>query len=148
MAQNINEVELALWFHDAIYKPFSGSNESDSADWAKAFLKLNGVSQDSQNNIHNLIMATSYSHIAETNDERLIADIDLAILGANHDRYADFQTGVRKEYSKVPSIIFMKKRKDLLATFLKKNRIFTFDWFYDEFEKQARKNISQELKHL
>src|SRR5687767_6965684 len=35
------EIELALWFHDAIYKPLSRWNENKSADWAVRFLSVN-----------------------------------------------------------------------------------------------------------
>jgi predicted metal-dependent HD superfamily phosphohydrolase len=32
------EMEVAFWFHDAIYEPFSATNEQDSADWARGNL--------------------------------------------------------------------------------------------------------------
>lgn len=40
------EIELALWFHDAVYKPLSSSNEEDSAQWASKFLSRSGAPVD------------------------------------------------------------------------------------------------------
>ena len=39
------EVELALWFHDAVYQPRSKTNEIDSVAWARTFLKDAGGSR-------------------------------------------------------------------------------------------------------
>ena len=44
-----NELELALWFHDAVYKPFCAFNEYKSAKWAREFLTQNSV-----NGLHEL----------------------------------------------------------------------------------------------
>src|SRR5262245_38057021 len=43
VADSSEEIELALWFHDAVYKPTSSKNELKSADWAREFLRSVGV---------------------------------------------------------------------------------------------------------
>src|SRR5690606_12112501 len=43
LAQRPEEVELALWFHDAIYVPWKGSNEEKSAELARRWLEALGV---------------------------------------------------------------------------------------------------------
>jgi predicted metal-dependent HD superfamily phosphohydrolase len=148
LAENKYEIEIALWFHDVIYKPFSSSNEADSADWAYNFLRQNHAEIETQKTVHDLVIATSHSHVASGNDEMLIIDIDLAILGSTEDRYSRFSTEVRQEYKKVPDCIYKRKRRAVLKGFLDRDRIYSHDLFHNEFEERARVNLGREFNQL
>jgi predicted metal-dependent HD superfamily phosphohydrolase len=148
LTEKKDEMALALWFHDAVYKPFSKSNESDSADWARKFLDENDMSEQVQELVHRLVMATSHSSVPKSDDEKLIVDIDLSILGRAEDQYAQFEAGVRYEYRKVPSCIYARSRKFVLRGFLQRDRIYSSEPFYEEFERQARNNLQSELSRL
>lgn len=143
-----DQIELALWFHDAVYKPFSKSNEHDSAVWASKFLRENNSTKELQEFVHRLVMATAHLSVPENEDEKLIVDIDLSILGRSEDTYKHFQEGVRYEYRKVPSCIYARKRNEVLKGFLDRDRIYLSELLHELFEKQARKNIQRELSRL
>lgn len=140
-AQNSHEIELALWFHDAVYKPFSKTNEEDSAEMAVAFLTQNNAAQDVIARVFNLIMITKEHHTPKTSDCKLMLDIDLSILGSKSSIYAQFEKNVRREYKRVPSFIFNKKRKEILQGFLGRPRIYQTDYFYNQLESQAKTNL-------
>lgn len=143
------EVELALWFHDAIYKPFSSSNEKDSAIWAQEFFELNAYEDDEVvDRIFDLIMVTEHSGATKTRDEELMIDIDLSILGTAPEIYDQFEKNVRFEYKRVPGFMFRKKRKEILAEFLERDRIYHDPYFYDKLEEQARINLASAIKTL
>jgi predicted metal-dependent HD superfamily phosphohydrolase len=59
-------------------------------------------------------MVTQHAFQAETNDEKLIVDIGLSILGSPANVYEQFETYIRKEYKRVPAFIYMRKRKEIL----------------------------------
>jgi predicted metal-dependent HD superfamily phosphohydrolase len=141
LAKYPHEIELALWFHDAIYKPRSSTNEQDSASWASDFLTLNAVSQKTVKRIYDLIMATLYTAQTNSLDEDLIVDIDLTILGSEKITYDQFEKNIRQEYRWVPTFVFRKKRKDILVHLLERDRIYKNKYFYDKFEQQARVNL-------
>lgn len=147
-AEHRTEVELALWFHDAIYKPRSSTNELDSANWCSEFLQSNNVEPSVIERIHQLIMITCHNAVPATNDEQLLVDIDLAILGAPEDVYWQFETNVRKEYQWVPGFIFRAKRKEILQGFLDRYRIYHHNYFYDLLERRARENLAAAISRL
>jgi predicted metal-dependent HD superfamily phosphohydrolase len=80
-ARCLDEVEVALWFHDAIYKPRSRSNEFDSAEWARDFLVTNGVGEDTCARVYGHILATRHDGAPDDGDAGLVVDLDLSILG-------------------------------------------------------------------
>ena len=97
LAESPEEVELALWFHDAIYKPISSKNELESAVWARSFLEENDVSQDQCARVYSYIIATTHDAYVPEGDAALIVDIDLSSLGQTSEKYDQFERNVRKE---------------------------------------------------
>ena len=148
IAKNPAELELAIWFHDAIYKPFSSKNEYKSALWARDFLLSNSYEQEGTERVYNLIMATLHNKPVKNSDEKLIVDIDLTILGASPEIYDEFEHNVRNEYRLVPGFIFRSKRKALLKSFLERESIYNFNYFKDKFETSARENIKRTISKL
>ncbi len=148
LASNTESLKIAFWFHDAIYKAFSRTNEADSADLAIRFLKENGSSQQFQKTVYNLIMVTEHKSLPSTQDEKIMVDIDLSILGTDSERYALYKKGVRKEYKLVPMFIYRKKRKEILEEFLNRSPIYHIEYFQNKFEVMARRNIEQEIAEL
>jgi predicted metal-dependent HD superfamily phosphohydrolase len=45
LAAHPEEVELAIWFHDAVYDTRRRDNEEKSAEWAEAFILQSGLSR-------------------------------------------------------------------------------------------------------
>ena len=148
LAQQPSAVELALWFHDAIYKPRSSTNEADSANWCKEFLRQNQALEEVVHKVHRLIMATCHNALTTDSDEQLVVDIDLAILGAPKDIYQAFELNIRKEYRWVPGFIFRAKRKQILQQLLQRKRIYHHSFFYDRLETQARDNLDAAIAHF
>ncbi|TQV72897.1 hypothetical protein FLL45_15640 [Aliikangiella marina] len=148
LAENPYELELAIWFHDAIYKPFSSTNELDSANWAKAFLNKENYIDAGIDRIYRLIMVTQHHGNAESNDESLMVDIDLTILGTSEEVYDEFEKNVRKEYKLVPWFVYKKKRKEILESFMSMPSVYRLDYFKSRYEDQARRNIARAIQVL
>lgn len=141
MAQRPGEIELALWFHDAVYDPQGKGNEARSADWACEALAQAGAGRDAQDRVRALIMATCHDAEPEDPDARLLVDIDLAILGADPARFAEYDAQVRAEYHWVPGWLYRRKRREVLEGFLARPSIYGTLAFQGRFEAQARENL-------
>lgn len=75
------EIELALWFHDAVYRPTSSRNEEKSAVWAQRFLHSFGADESKCRRVCEHILATRHGADSLTGDTAIVVDIDLSILG-------------------------------------------------------------------
>jgi predicted metal-dependent HD superfamily phosphohydrolase len=135
------EIECALWFHDSIYDTKRSDNEQRSAEWARKALSSSGAAADSIQSVTDLIMATKHDALPRTLDEQILVDVDLSILGADEQRFAEFERQVREEYSFVPGFLFRMKRKAILRTFLEREHIYSTPCFLERLEKPARRNL-------
>ena len=141
-------VELAIWFHDAIYAPFSSTNEADSAVWAVKFLNDNGALANDADVVSDLIMATLHNSKVSNNDQALLVDIDLSILGTEPNVYQQFEKDIRFEYKRVPYFLYKKKRKEILKGFLDRTSVYQTAFFIDQYEVRARNNMKRALQQL
>lgn len=148
VAKHADEVELAIWFHDAIYDPLSKDNEAKSARWADRFLLDNKCSQTVVDRIHRMIMATVHDSPATDRDVQLLVDIDLSILGSNTEVYGKFEKNVRREYKWVPGPLFRRERRNILQSFLDRDAIYSIDLLRDRYEAQARANLAAAIDSL
>lgn len=142
------EIEIALWFHDAIYDLQGKNNEQLSADWAAETLTASGASGPLCQRVTELILATRHDVLPIDCDQQLLVDIDLAILGALPPRFAEYNEQVREEYAWVPEIVYRMKRKEVLAGFLARPFIYSTDHFRELCERQARLNLQDAITAL
>lgn len=141
------EVELALWFHDAVYDPLSSKNEQKSARWAQDFLARHGAPQEATARVAGLIMVTRHEAPTRTSDQSFLVDIDLSILGAEPAAYDLFEQAIRREYRHVPGMLYRAGRARLLEQFLARPRIYANRPFTLR-EGQARANLARAIAQL
>jgi predicted metal-dependent HD superfamily phosphohydrolase len=142
------EVELALWFHDAVYEPTAKDNEARSAAWAVAELSRASVCQDAIARISDLVLITDHRRPPQTPDQSLIIDIDLAIFGASAKRFDDYDRQVREEYRQVAEADFRLARLKLLDAWLASPMLYQTAWFQERMEAAARENLQRSAKSL
>lgn len=140
------EVELALWFHDAVYRSWRRDNEAQSATLAARLLRAAPI--ETVERIRQSILATVHRDEEFAGDTALVVDIDLSILGTEPEIYAQFERAIRREYWWVPRSRYVAGRGKVLAGFLERATIYQHDTFYKRYEAQARVNIAAALKQL
>ncbi len=141
------EVALALWYHDAIYQRH-GDNEAASAALAITQLQGVGVAFPACQRIEALIRVTRHAAPPSTNDQSLLIDIDLAILGASTERYAEYSRQVRAEYRWVPSFFYRRGRRRILESFLAQPSLYHHPPMRQALEASARRNLTAEITSL
>jgi predicted metal-dependent HD superfamily phosphohydrolase len=147
-AQHPEEIELALWFHDAIYDVARPDNEARSADWGRAAVESAQLSQAVADRVHALVMATRHNAVPSDADQRLLVDVDLSILGAAAERFDEYERQIRAEYSAVPLPQFRAARRRVLAEFLNRPAIFNTPVLVATYEMQARHNLARSIEKL
>lgn len=148
LADQPAEIALALYFHDAVYDIHAHDNEAQSAAWASHVLLICGASAQRTERIHHLIMATCHQAQPDDADSQLLVDIDLAILGQNPARFAEYEQQIRQEYSWVDAEAFRQGRAAVLKSFADREFIYNTGYFRQHFEQQARLNLQTALAAL
>lgn len=144
-----NLIRLAVWYHDAIYRPLKKDNEARSASLADKQLSDLGIPADIKEKVNRLILATASHSLSFKDDDfdgRFFMDIDLSILGAHREKYVEYMWQIRKELVLVPRFIYKKGRVKALEQLLGLRHIYKTDIF-SPLEARARENIQLEIRY-
>jgi predicted metal-dependent HD superfamily phosphohydrolase len=141
-------IEVALWFHDAVYNARSFTNEEDSAKLAADCLASAGVNVGNVAIVKSLIFDTKTHQPTAGPDAELLIDIDLAILGQPPGRFWEYEHAIRAEYAWVPAATFAQKRSEILAQFLQRAEIYRTESFRRKYEFAARTNLQTAIERL
>jgi len=148
LAVNPNAVEMAIWFHDAVYDPKAKDNEEQSAALAMEILGRALLPEHFRRAVADLIMATKHLTVPTDPDARMLVDIDLGILGKSEERFDAYERQIRTEYQWVPLKEFAIARTGILKAFLDRPSIYATRFFRDRYERVARQNLAHSLDRL
>ena len=136
-------VEMALWFHDAIYDVPGKENELRSAELFAARADGRG-SEQFRSEVHRLIMATTHlDPPPATLDESFIVDIDLSSFGLSWEEFLRDSRAVRAELPHVSDAEFCPRQKKFLESLVARPEFCFTEFFRDRHEARARENIER-----
>jgi len=140
-------IELALWYHDAVYDAKAKDNEEKSRDLFLSHAEKPGIADDVKKEVAGLIELTKHHKNAKTLPERILVDCDLAILGASPAAFAAYDTDIRKEYAHVPAAVYKNARRSVLKGFLDQPHLFKTEAFHQTYDAPARANLGRAVKN-
>lgn len=142
------QVELAIWFHDAIYNPARQDNEEKSARMLANYSPTKtkkGMLHTQQ--AQRLILATK-DHEAYDHDSAYFLDIDMSILGSSPKRFNEYEQQIREEYSMYSDEEYKQGRSTFLKPLSTKYKIYNTEEYEFKYAKQAKLNIDRTLLKL
>lgn len=148
LAANPVAVELAIWFHDAVYDTHAADNEERTAELAQRWLKQFHADAEFIDAVGRLVLATKNHDGSLHPDAPLLVDVDLSILGQPPARFWDYEKQIRAEYAWVDAAVFASKRAEILQRFLARPRIYQTGYFFERLEAQARQNLKASVERL
>lgn len=147
LADQPDQVELALWTHDLVYDTQRQDNEAASAERTDQWLHQAGLEQHSAS-VRELILATCHQEPAQGADAALVVDIDLAILATPAAIYAEYEHAVRAEFAWVPEPLFRAGRSKVLRHLLEMPALYQHKALARCWEQPARENLQRALAAL
>jgi predicted metal-dependent HD superfamily phosphohydrolase len=147
--RNLAAVQLAAWFHDVVYNTKAQNNEEKSADYACELLSSLGIPSSNITAVTCLIINTkNHQAAADDFDSQVLLDADLAILAANPVQYREYALYIRQEYVWVSQAEYIVGRRQVLESFLQRQRIYFTTLMFEVGEKAARCNLNAEIQCL
>ena len=148
LAHEPSAVEMAIWYHDAVYDLRAKDNEEQSAELATKVGNDIGLPGPLNQRVNNLILATKKHDASLDQDAPVIVDVDLSILGREPQRFDEYENQIRQEYGWVSDEVFIAGRTAVLESFLSRKNIHSTEMFQSKYERQARENLKRSISKL
>ncbi len=148
---NPDAVELAIWYHDAVYDPMANDNEVQSAALLRA--ELTGLLAPAVIGLaERLVLATAAQQVPaglsaeEAADCALFLDMSMVILGQGAEQFAVYETELEAEFRPYYDwLTYRAAHIAVLRGWLQRERIYLTDRYYQRYETAARDNIALAL---
>jgi len=146
-------VSLAILFHDAVYEAGKPGNEARSAELARTLIARELPQHVARiERVSELIMLTAQHGRLERHavDEEaaLFLDCDMAVLGSDAARYAEYERAIAEEYCALSPELFRAGRASFLRSLLAKPHIYLSPFFERRLDARARANLAKALREL
>ncbi len=147
-------VELAIWYHDAVYDPAAVDNERRSADLLRA--DLAGLADAAMLAQSAALVCWTADHgipaglpADQHQDAALFLDLDMAVLGADSATFDAYEQGIAAEFVPVYGDgRFRIGRAQFLRAMLERPRVFQSARFDRLYDAAARANLQRSLTTL
>jgi predicted metal-dependent HD superfamily phosphohydrolase len=160
--QRPDEVELALWFHDAVRDPWRVDNEARSARLATRRLTALGLAPERVARVAALVRATAHreaGHAPEdaalfaadgplTDTRDWVLDLDLAPLASTPEVFDRLEADLAREYFWVRRARWAAGRGAAIERLLALPRLFRQETLGRRLEGPARANLTRALQAL
>jgi predicted metal-dependent HD superfamily phosphohydrolase len=142
-------LELAGWFHDAVYQGRPGHDEQASAALAQRMLRGLGQPPARITEVARLVRMTA-SHAPQPGDRaaEVFADADLSVLGGTDSDYRAYAEAVRAEYAQLSDPAYRAGRVQVLRRLTATDRIYRTPRGRQLWEAAARTNVAGEIARL
>ncbi len=140
-------VEMALWFHDAVYRSGAVDNERRSADLFRQWSETPADAAFLQR-VDDLIMATTHRDQPARRDERFIVDIDLSSFGLPWEAFERDGHRIRAECADIGDEAYYPGQLRFLRSLQSRPTFFFTEFFQRRYEPIARDNIRRVIENL
>lgn len=142
LADDRDAVELALWFHDAIYEAGAPDNEARSAE---LFLERSegALAPALRERVAELVMATVHPSRADSVDGGLISDVDLSGFALPRSAFLRDSVRVRREFADRDDAAFWPAQREFLDALTGRGPVFATPELRERLEQAARDNIDR-----
>jgi predicted metal-dependent HD superfamily phosphohydrolase len=143
LAINPDALEIAVWFHDAIFVPGKPDNEALSAELYRDLSA--GVHTDEfRELVDKLIMATLHNESPlDDSDAAYMVDIDLSSFGLPWEDFLRDSRHLREESAELSDADYSRKQGAFRACLFARPHFFQTDFFRQLYEQQARDNLEK-----
>jgi predicted metal-dependent HD superfamily phosphohydrolase len=141
-------VQMAIFYHDAIYDLEAKDNERKSAELFRSVAEWSNFPPDFTERVAQAILTTEHIKLPVVFDCRVLCDLDLAILGKQEVIFDEYELRVREEYGWISEDQFRAGRSAIMEGFLRRPFIYNTQFFRRKYGRQARLNLLRSIKRL
>ena len=142
------ELVCAAWLHDAVHDGRHDDEERSAALAARVLGDLDVAAPVVDEVVRLVHMTVDHDPAPGDVAGALLSDADLAVLGADTERYARYAEDVRREYAHVDDETFRSGRTDVLRSLLDRPLLYRTQEGHRRWEVAARRNVQHEITRL